>query len=162
MPSGVNDRQLTRGMTPLAYATPHSNAPLQERHLLRGGSIARSGTSHVPIEFATDELFDVQIYDSGSDESYRDDKDDESISSGELVTHVPSNVRDSHRQLPEDEPWPGIEDQEQHPSDGENIDPDVPQDRASNASSQPSEYPSTQQAWPDDTAMGFHIHEDEE
>lgn len=162
MPSGVNDRQLTRGMTPLAYATPHSNAPLQERHLLRGGSIARSGTSHVPIEFATDELFDVQIYDSGSDESYRDDKDDESISSGELVTHVPSNVRDSHRQLPEDEPWPGIEDQEQHPSDGENRDPDVPQDRASNASSQPSEYPSTQQAWPDDTAMGFHIHEDEE
>ena len=80
--------------------------------------------------------------------------------------------------LPEDEPWPGIEDM----SDGENVDPfsgetndaDVEidgaagLDAASEASSQPSEYPSTQRAWhvtdtaPDnrDSGVGFRIHED--
>ncbi|OAQ61782.1 hypothetical protein VFPPC_14625 [Pochonia chlamydosporia 170] len=162
MPSAINDRQVTRGMTPLAYATPYSNAPLQELRPFRGSSVARSGTSHVPMEYATDELFDVEIYDSGSDESYREDADDESNSSGEIVTHVPVSSHDSHRrQLPEDEPWPGIEDQGR-PSDGENIDPDEGEGKSSEASSQPSEYPSTQRAWPADNEMGFQIHEDEE
>lgn len=61
---------------------------------------------------------------------------------------------------PEDEPWPGIED---IMSDGENVDParlsssdeaavvveldNVGEDAASDVSSQPSEYPSTQRAW---------------
>ena len=85
--------------------------------------------------------------------------------------------------LPEDEPWPGIED---HMSDGENIHPssaetnevDIDLDEVDNASvvsSQPSEYPSTQRAWhvtakaendadgasaADDERIGFKIHED--
>lgn len=61
--------------------------------------------------------------------------------------------------LPEDEPWPGIED---HMSDGENMDPasssdeddvelgnglDRHDDASSDVSSQPSEYPSTQRPW---------------
>lgn len=81
--------------------------------------------------------------------------------------------------LPEDEPWPGIEDM----SDGENVDPSSAEthdaevdidgapslDVASDVSSQPSEYPSTQRAWhaadnncPDnpDSGVGFRIHED--
>lgn len=81
--------------------------------------------------------------------------------------------------LPEDEPWPGIEDM----SDGENVDPASAEtnrvdlgidgsagiDGASEASSQPSEYPSTQRAWhvaddasnnPGDSGVEFRIHED--
>jgi hypothetical protein len=49
--------------------------------------------------------------------------------------------------LPEDEPWPGIED---HMSDGENVEPGLEpgmESQGSGASSQPSEYPSTQNAW---------------
>jgi hypothetical protein len=86
--------------------------------------------------------------------------------------------------LPEDEPWPGIED---HMSDGENVDPTSEEvdiddgvgvdEIASEASSQPSEYPSTQRAWREagdvsnnhpqqeaepDNGMGFKIHEDED
>jgi hypothetical protein len=164
MMSARDDRQVTRGLTPLAYATPFSNAPLQELRTFRGSSVARSGTSHVPIEYATDELFDMEIYDSGSDESYHEHDDEESISSGEIVTHPSLGSHESHRQpqLPEDDPWPGIEDQERPQSDGENIDPDGAQDMASEGSSQPSEYPSTQRAWPEDDKAEFQIHEDEE
>jgi hypothetical protein len=81
------------------------------------------------------------------------------------------------RTLPEDEPWPGIED---HMSNGENVDPlsteiDIADevDEQSNVSSQPSEYPSTQRAWHKDenqrreSSLGedlddveFEIHED--
>ena len=60
------------------------------------------------------------------------------------------------QQLPEDEPWPGIEDRM---SDGENVDPlEVDGDGDSEMSSQPSEYPSTQ-AW-NGGDTGFRIHED--
>ena len=65
-----------------------------------------------------------------------------------------------HAQLPEDEPWPGIEDQE-NLSDGENIAPRY-SDGQSDSSSQPSEYPSTQRVWPADDDEGFRIHEDED
>ncbi|KAI6307952.1 hypothetical protein MCOR34_007402 [Pyricularia oryzae] len=76
--------------------------------------------------------------------------------------------------LPEDEVWPGIED---NMSDGENIDPESQdidiQDAASDISSQPSEYPSTHRAWQEQGATGgqglagndntgFRIHEDDE
>lgn len=155
MPSAINDRQVTRGMTPPAYATPFSNAPLQELRPIRGGSVARSAVSHVAMEYPTDERFEVEIYDSG-EESYHDGQ--ESISSSEDMTRP--SIKPGHaEQLPEDEPWPGIEDQEGS-SNGENVDPDDPQGD-SEGSSQPSEYPSTQRAWPGDE-MGFTIHEDEE
>ncbi|KHN96629.1 uncharacterized protein MAM_05572 [Metarhizium album ARSEF 1941] len=154
MPSPINDQQIARGMTPPAYATPFSNAPLQELRPIRGTSVARSGTSHVPLDYPTDEHFDVEIYDSG-DDSYCDDQ--ESISSGEVMSR-----RETHRghagQLPEDEPWPGIEDRDPS-SNGENVDPDELQG-SSEGSSQPSEHPSAQQAWPSD-GIGFKIHEDE-
>ncbi|TWU72402.1 hypothetical protein ED733_001508 [Metarhizium rileyi] len=157
MPSAINDRQITHGMTPPAYATPFSNAPLQELRPLRGSSVARSGTtSHVPLEYPTEEQFEVEIYDS-SDDSYRDEQ--ASLSSDEIASR--HSIQIGHgQQLPEDEPWPGIEDQDHdHPSNGENVDPDELR-VDSDGSSQPSEYPSTQRAWPGDDA-GFKIHEDE-
>ncbi|KAH6661726.1 hypothetical protein EV126DRAFT_496630 [Verticillium dahliae] len=109
--------QPARGVTPLYYATPFSNAPLTESRM-RGSGVTCNNL----------------------------------------------------RQLqPEDEPWPGIEDQDRI-SDGENIDPLFSQtadDATSVASSQPSEYPSTQRGWgaqgaDDDDDMGFRIHEDDD
>ena len=158
VPGGITDRQHVRGTTPFAYATPFSNAPLQEMRPGRAGSAAP-----IPPEYMSDmmhepdELYEIEIYESDSDGSYVDDDGD----TAEIVTHaqVHAGSESQPRQLPEDEPWPGIEDQEQL-SDGENIDP-RDADRRSNASSQPSEYPSTQRAWPDDTSgVGFQIHED--
>lgn len=167
MLQNMSDRHVPRGTTPFAYATPHSNAPLQEVRAVRDPSVARSGPDNAPLhDYGIDELFDAQIYESESDASYQDDddendRDEESISSDEMVvTHIP---RDSqHRQMPQDEPWPGIEDRE-HASDGENVDPahSGPPDRRSNASSQPSEYPSTNQIWPGEESE-FQIHEDDE
>ena len=158
VPMSITDRQHVRGTTPFAYATPHSNVPLQDVRGVRAGSAAPIPPEYMAdMDYEPDELFEIEIYESESEDSSYDDD-----GSGEVVTHGQANaLRDSHQwQLPEDEPWPGIEDQE-HMSDGENIDPKET-DRRSVASSQPSEYPSTQRAWPEDGGAGFHIHEDDE
>jgi hypothetical protein len=105
--------------------------------------------------------FDIQIYESESEDAGFDDGD--SSGSAEEVTHAQPRRSESlrhHAMLPEDEPWPGIEDRELNGSDGENVDPAI-EDVASEASSQPSEYPSTQRAWPEvGVEGGFLIHED--
>ncbi|KAJ3515978.1 hypothetical protein NM208_g14907 [Fusarium decemcellulare] len=100
-----------------------------------------------------------RIYESGSDDMY---DDDESVGGMEIVVQDQANADQGSQgwQLPEDEPWPGIEDQD-NVSDGENIDP-LQVEPHSNASSQPSEYPSTQSAWPNGDASGFQIHEDDD
>lgn len=166
MPTGFNDRPAPRATTPFAYATPYSNAPLQEIQPVRGSSVARTGTDYAAEP--DHERPGINIYESGTEEdSYVDGEDDEneSTSSEEVVTHAqPNPLHDSQQwQLPEDEPWPGIEDQERM-SDGENNDPqkhaEQHDDRRSEASSQPSEYPSTNSVWPADGVPGFHIHED--
>lgn len=157
MPIGITDRQHVRGTTPFAYATPHSNAPLQEVRAIRAGSAAPVPPEYMAdMDYEPDELFEIEVYESDSDGSYDDGE------SGEIVTHGQADAaHDSQQwQLPEDEPWPGIEDQG-HLSDGENIDPKEPE-RRSVASSQPSEYPSTQQPWLENGATGFYIHEDHE
>jgi hypothetical protein len=159
----MHDRQVVRGTTPFTYATPHSNAPLQER-TIRGSSVVHHEMGP-PYDYADDDYtaidIDMGIYQSGSEGLY-DDDDAESLGSGEIVTPAQAEPsRESpHAVLPEDEPWPGIEDQE-HLSDGENIAPQFP-DHHSDASSQPSEYPSTQKPWPDQEAGEFEIHEDED
>ncbi|EXA44620.1 hypothetical protein FOPG_02964 [Fusarium oxysporum f. sp. conglutinans race 2 54008] len=154
MPLGIHDRQPARGTTPFAYATPYSNAPLQERPI-RAGSAAP-----VPAQddFDDDSDFNIEIYESGSE----DMEDAESVNDMEIVTHNQALIEQVSQgwQLPEDEPWPGIEDQREA-SDGENVDPHQT-DPGSNVSSQPSEYPSTQNAWPDNNAAEFHIHEDDD
>lgn len=159
MAMAMNDRYSAQPTTPFAYATPHSNAPIQDFAHTRAGSAAPrpayDDTHH------GDELYDVEYYDeddnTGSEQS---DEESASTSSAEVVTHADAGVgHDSQPwHLPEDEPWPGIEDQG-HLSDGENIDPDEAE-RHSDASSQPSEYPSTQSAWPRTDDAEFRIHED--
>ncbi|KAI9900421.1 hypothetical protein N3K66_004683 [Trichothecium roseum] len=163
MPMGAGERHTVRGTTPFAYATPYSNdpGPLQDVRSLREGSAAPmmyEYHSKDDDEMNDSYYEDVEVYESTSEEGQEDRT---SIRDVQNVTHVqPHPARGPHHaQLPEDEPWPGIEDQEQL-SDGENIDPSsLPTDQQSNASSQPSEYPSTQRRWPNVEA-GFSIHED--
>ncbi|KAJ4267759.1 hypothetical protein NW762_003874 [Fusarium torreyae] len=154
MPLGLTDRQPARGTTPFAYATPYSNAPLQERPIRTGSSAPAA----IPDDFDDDSDFNIEIYESGSE----DMDDNESVNDMEIITHnqVLADQASQDWQLPEDEPWPGIEDQDEA-SDGENIDPHQT-DPGSNVSSQPSEYPSTQNAWPNNNTAEFHIHEDDE
>lgn len=164
MPTGLTDRHHVRGTTPFAYATPHSNAPLQDLRAVRAGSAAPIPAEYMPdMAHDMDELYEIEIYESDSDVSYQDEGDEEDE---DMVTHphlaLGGDSQQQPRQLPEDEPWPGIEDQQG--SDGENIDPqNVDFDARSEASSQPSEHPSTQSAWPDELSGqgGFHIHEDD-
>ncbi|KAF4122802.1 hypothetical protein GMORB2_7109 [Geosmithia morbida] len=163
-----------RGTTPFAYATPHSNAaaPLQELRLIRAGSEAPVPGEYMPD---MDELHDIEIYEecdyysepssSSSDMSLGNNDDDHGMlllqqqqqQQQQRQRRQTESLRD--RQLPEDEPWPGIEELQQQDgqgaeemSDGENVDPDE-----SDASSLPSEYPSHSGCWP----AGFQIHEDE-
>ncbi|KAG6174361.1 hypothetical protein E4U51_002365 [Claviceps purpurea] len=189
VPQGFSKRHVSRGMTPLAYATPHSNAPLQELRPIRSGSAVRKHADqhhYLGAAYATDELFDIEIYESGSEMSYSedghaadeeedddddDDDDDEQSAPARAVglPHLLDKRRhghDSHdRQLPEDEPWPGIEDWPQPGTcagDAKVSRPASPEDHHSDASSQPSEYPTTEGAWPMvyDGEAGFSIHED--
>ena len=162
----LSERQATRGTTPFAYATPYSNAPVQEVPVIRHGSIARTAAAEDegPVH-GVDELYNIEIYESGSDESYQNDGSGSHDSAEMVALDQPTRaVRSSQpgQYLPEDEPWPGIEDQE-NVSDGENIDPNQAgqTERRSQGSSQPSEYPSTRSMWPEEGAR-FHIHEDAE
>ncbi|GKT90922.1 hypothetical protein Ct61P_08772 [Colletotrichum tofieldiae] len=156
----------TRGITPHYYATPYSNAPLAETRPRGSGGVVDGS----PTE--DDENLDP---DYGSTNPY-DDGDESDYSVEVAAQPVPVREGDSSYsrqiQLPEDEPWPGIEDQDQdqdHMSDGENIDPlfspTAEDDVHSEVSSQPSEYPSTQRGWQvpgADDGVGFRIHEDNE
>ncbi|CAH0014731.1 unnamed protein product [Clonostachys rhizophaga] len=153
MPAGPS----ARGHTPFTYATPHSNAPLQDAQILSGGIASPSmGARGFDEIDAFDELYEIEIYESPSDEDF---EDDESTGTVQVTARVESHTgpEAQNRQLPEDEPWPGIEDQDQL-SDEENVDPrDI--DMCSDCSSQPSEYPSTHNAWPNN-GDEFQIHED--
>lgn len=162
-----------RQTTPFYYATPHSNAPPVETRSNRG--IMEPEEDHG----------------SDTDYSYEDaqgtevDSEDEDGDSPMLDLGHPQPIYEDsdgnewqgrRQQLPEDEPWPGIEDEE-------NCDPevlafddvdvyvdedamsDVLDAEAQNAhagsqhSSVPSEYPSTQHAWTDG-AEEFKVYED--
>ncbi|KAK1700297.1 hypothetical protein BDP55DRAFT_722850 [Colletotrichum godetiae] len=150
----------TRGITPHYYATPYSNAPL--------GETRPRGTGMVVDDSPADDDENLDP-DYGSTNPY--DDDDDSDYSVEVMAQVPPEREgdssfEQQIHLPEDEPWPGIEDQE-HMSDGENIDPlfspTAEDDVHSEVSSQPSEYPSTQRGWQvpgADDGVGFRIHED--
>lgn len=114
---------------------------------------------------------DIDVYEDEPDNLDDIDTDDDSQNEqhyhgGNTATKYLAQQDHAHGQaylargtLPEDEPWPGIED---HMSDGENMDPMSPssdevdvelgdvarqRDARSDVSSQPSEYPSTQRVW---------------
>lgn len=148
-----------RRMTPLAYATPHSNAPLDHPppriH-------SRSHSRSIQQAFVDEEDEDMPFEgDHGS--STEDDEDDPDIDASEDEhdmlddlesdsDHHPSGqvrpLRDQQprpQQRPEDEVWPGFEDNQMF--GGENMDPGDDTDNRSDVSSKPSVYPSTQRGW---------------
>ncbi|KAI1102107.1 hypothetical protein F4804DRAFT_278687 [Jackrogersella minutella] len=166
-PSPMPEVYVARNSTPF-YATPYSNAPFFE---------ARPGRSIVIV----DEGGDVGESGSGTDHDGEgaeymdeDDEDDDSDNNDSpmLDFTLPGDSQESWQDgqlvgCPEDEPWPGIEDAENHdPETG--IDIHVDDDAMSNAddfgnesqrSSVPSEYPSTQRAWTG-AEDGFKVYED--
>jgi len=191
---GGDDR--VRATTPFYYATPYSNAAFEhQRHGSRGPMPATgyddeemdcgSGTDPYDDrgkggdanEEDDDDDFDIEVYEDEADEM--DDDTEDTDAEGRHESQ-PWRVIDQQQQqmaqaaqLPEDEPWPGIED---HMSDGENLDPRSVEDGhegLSQRSSQPSEYPSTQRAWhissdadgaqqEGDGGAEFRIHEDQD
>ncbi|KAL0942560.1 uncharacterized protein CTRU02_200446 [Colletotrichum truncatum] len=151
-----------RGITPLYYATPYSNAPLTEsRPRGSGGVVDESNTED---DGQDDENHGPEY---GSTNPYDEEGSEYSVEVTHLVTMREGDSSHARQMQPEDEPWPGIEDQD-HISDGENIDPlfspaGGDDDAQSDVSSQPSEYPSTQRGWQvpgADDGVGFRIHED--
>lgn len=162
-----------RRLTPFAYATPHSNAPLDyPPPRLHSHSHSRSHSRSIQQVFMDDEDEDMHFDDdhgSSTDEDeddpdidvYEDERDmlDDIESESD---HASSEQERSHRdrqdterrqqpqqqsssQRPEDDVWPGIEDNDM--SDSENVDPRDDADNRSDVSSAPSIYPSTQQGW---------------
>ncbi|KAF3357930.1 Putative pectin lyase F-1 [Verticillium dahliae VDG1] len=137
--------------------SPSPNAPLTESRM--------RGSGGMPDE-DSDEHGEA---DSGSTNLNDDESIYRAATGARFTIAEDSDVQHLRQLQPEDEPWPGIEDQDRI-SDGENIDPLFSQtadDATSVASSQPSEYPSTQRGWgaqgaDDDDDMGFRIHEDDD
>lgn len=134
-----------RGITPFAYATPHSNAPYIEasRHMRDDDDEEGS---------ATDEVGQDEGYDRHALSDYDSDEASD-------VGHQP-----------DEDVWEGVQDDESRNAlvgkavvrlrqgDDENDD-----DMASEASSSPSEYPSRQPGGSySETKAGFRIHVDEE
>lgn len=114
----------------------------------------------------------VKMYNSESDDDYEEDEDEEGGDTDSVVDMV-TDAQPHPLQLvagpiwpgmPEDEPWPGIEDGAPglRSGDAENMDPNVSLGGASQQSSQPSEYPSTQiiKRDEDEDEDDFLIHED--
>lgn len=168
-PSPMITAPRLRSTTPFNYATPYSNGPgmdaypnAQHHARYSGGHGDEFNVDDDDEDDDDDEYdVDVDIYDEGSSPDY-DDDEDESVGSLGIVPNILTDRQLDYygQQLPEDEPWPGIEDRM---SDGENVDPHGPlvdEDGDSQMSSQPSEYPSTQ-VW-NAGAEDFHIHEDED
>jgi len=178
-----------RATTPFYYATPYSNAAFDHQRHGSRGPMPATGYDDDDMDCGSDTdpyddrgaAQDVDGDDDDDDfdiEVYEDDEMDGTDAEGRHESQRWHAVGQQQRaapaaQLPEDEPWPGIED---HMSDGENMDPlsvEDEHDGASEPSSQPSEYPSTQRAWhissdadgaqrEDKDGVGFRIHEDQD
>lgn len=178
-----------RRMTPFAYATPHSNAPLEYPPVIHTHSRSNSRSMQVFEDedvnmgfdddhgSSTDDDDDIDVYEDQIDGLDDLDSDSDHNTSGRPQPLQPSSS--SQPQGPEDNPLPGIEDNTM--SDGENFPPtgeDDEIDSLSDASSSPSEYPSTEQrSWllpagdgremthglevEDARGVGFPIYEDE-
>lgn len=171
--------QPKRGITPLAYATPHSN--YTPYHEVRGGygnddnvfdDDNDNGTTTDELELDGQE-FDIYENDSTNNDDNNDSQDE--MGSQHFVQQGIGQQGEDH-----DEIWPGIEDNESSnnlsqekrdsfgaeqnalsPEENENaIDDD---DNMSGVSSGPSEYPSKQPIrCYEDRKAGFVIHVDEE
>ncbi|TPX06874.1 uncharacterized protein E0L32_002370 [Thyridium curvatum] len=134
-----------------------------------------SSTDPYGSEMGGREYDDIEVYEDGEEEDMLDRLDGNRGGRGvQAGAGAGAGAGGMGPRLPEDEPWPGIED---GMSDGENMDPmslaegeeGQGQGQASQGSSAPSEYPSTQRAWliaadaeraALDDPNGFRIHED--
>ncbi|KAI1421537.1 hypothetical protein F5Y12DRAFT_787382 [Xylaria sp. FL1777] len=140
-------------VTSPCYATPHSNAPFVD---------TRPGRGDVNILEDDDIDFDINVAESGSDPDVYDNDDGDDGTDGELDGDDRSMADLGHDsqapEAPEDEPWPGIEDVENHnPDVSIHVDDDAMTDAdaggdmttihtdqdeiQSQGSSAPSEYP---------------------
>ncbi|KAI0842504.1 hypothetical protein F5Y06DRAFT_257793 [Hypoxylon sp. FL0890] len=162
-PSPMHEVFAPRTSTPF-YATPHSNAPFFETRpgrnvvIIDDGAMGENGSG-------TD----------GEEGEYMDEDEDDDSENNDSPMVDFSHADDSQESWqdgqqpggPEDEPWPGIEDAENRDPD-ETIDIHVDDDAMSDAdnlenasqrSSVPSEYPSTQRAWTG-AEEAFRVYED--
>jgi len=184
-----------RATTPF-YATPYSIAPIAEhrddREMARPFS-NRGAAREVDVFEDTNGAGAQMDNDDGNfndsqmldyDTSFELNQSFESVQSGQsgFDSSQDMNVQ---RPLPEDEPWPGIEDAENRDPElhtsidtgrqtssefGDDLEIDIHVDEdamsdgessnASEASSVPSEYPSTQRAWTNAPEGGFAVYED--
>jgi hypothetical protein len=140
-PYGVEETvEYKRGTTPFAYATPHSNAPYIDYR-------------HQSVGVLTDDNHD----DHGS----TTDVDD--LNEGQKLEDFDSETGQGHKV--EDSDWEGVDD-EKHDDDSDQEHKALSEDdddAASDLSSQPSEYPSTQPGAVYSSNRGsFRIHVDEE
>lgn len=142
----------------------------------RGSSVHESAHPSDADDDEDDDI-DIPIYESsGSDQSFVDENGDENdgdddksiIASAQPAARPHPALRSSSPTWQmRDVPWPSIQDHgDTHHSDGENVDPNVMDvEHETDNSSQPSEYPSTQKAWPgqpEDASSEFSIHQDED
>ncbi|KFY28978.1 hypothetical protein V493_02616 [Pseudogymnoascus sp. VKM F-4281 (FW-2241)] len=142
------EREHKRGMTPFAYATPHSNAPYIYND--------RRSMSNIPNDWG------INNDDSPTDEFETDDNNNEDYMSDTDRAH----------QHEEEDDWEGVNDLtavqvKMEEEDDNNIEArafsDDDEDAVSDTSSTPSEYPSTQPLTKFSGRKGaFEIHVDEE
>lgn len=163
-----------RQTTPFFYATPYSNAPLVDARQYRGPMDADedhgSGTD-----------YSVEDAPESEDDSDDNEGDSQMVDLGHTSTVTGSDdggPADAQNVAPEDDPWPGIEDEENRDPEAlafDSIDVYVDDDAMTDAtddadgnddmdsqkSSVPSEYPSTHRAWAGEVqAAEFRVYED--
>ncbi|GAW20978.1 hypothetical protein ANO14919_104910 [Xylariales sp. No.14919] len=165
-PSPMPEMPGRRATTP-SYATPYSNAPFVDTRPGRGE--ANMEDDDIDFDFNNSDVYEDDIDDVGdeNDEQLEGGVDGDDSSMADLgYDSYQSQSHESWQdgQAPEDEPWPGFEDIENHnPDVNIHVDDDamVDDDAAgglivanadnhetqSQGSSAPSEYPSNQPPW---------------
>jgi hypothetical protein len=136
-----------RGMTPFAYATPHSNAPYIDHAHTRSG---------------------ISIYEDEDEDHPGSPTDDMGAEANALSDSDNSEAKYNVQQRLLEEEWRGVDDEDDCVTGygsraGLKAGPE--DDEASETSSVPSEYPSTQRPealFPVSTKTAFRIHVDEE
>ncbi|KAH6655558.1 hypothetical protein BKA67DRAFT_561065 [Truncatella angustata] len=162
-----------RQTTPFYYATPYSNAPPAETR-------SNLGVVEAEEEHGSESDYSCQDGQGSEDDSEDDSEDAAMIDLGHQRRIYEDSSNDAwqgaRQPLPEDEPWPGIEDEENRDPEAmafDNVDVYVDEDAMSDVldaeehtgdtdsqhSSVPSEYPTTQRAWTNGLEE-FRVYED--
>ncbi|KAI0156909.1 hypothetical protein GGR57DRAFT_74322 [Xylariaceae sp. FL1272] len=187
-PSPMPEAFAARATTPF-YATPYSNAPFVDTRLNHEEPIIADEEDDIDFDY-NESGSDIDVY-NDNDESMSEEQDDDDNSSM-VDLGTPYHMQQDSWQdgqgpnLPEDEPWPGIEDEENHDPDADSgvevnvhVDADamvddeggdaptpdgfqIDHDAQSQGSSVPSEYPSNEPPWiTSGRSQEFRLHEDQ-